>query len=91
MAQAKNESVSDDDFIDADDSSDDVEIEASGDTDTVISDEAYSLAAKNKTREELARQIEEFLARGGQINTVNPNVTSDPPRKPSSAYGSHPI
>jgi translation initiation factor 1 (eIF-1/SUI1) len=50
-----------------------------------------SLAAKNREREELAKQIEEFLARGGTINEVDSNVCSDPPQKPSSNYGSRPI
>jgi len=51
----------------------------------------YSLASKNKEREELDRQIAEFLARGGKIDKVESNVCADPPQKPSSNYGSRPI
>jgi len=51
----------------------------------------HSLAAKNREREELQRQIEEFLARGGKINQVDSSVCADPPQKPTSNYGSRPI
>ncbi len=51
----------------------------------------YSLASKDKERAELDRQIEEFLARGGQISHVDTHVCADPPQKPSSSYGSRPI
>ena len=50
-----------------------------------------SLAAKNREREELQKQIEEFLARGGKISQVDANVCADPPQKPNSSYGSRPI
>jgi hypothetical protein len=35
--------------------------------------------------------MEEFLARGGQVQEVEPNVVADPPKKPDSKYGSRPI
>ncbi len=50
-----------------------------------------SLAARNKAREEMAAEVEAFLARGGQIQQVDDNVMADPPRKPQSSYGSRPI
>lgn len=50
-----------------------------------------SLAARNKVREEMAAEVEAFLARGGQIQQVDDNVMADPPRKPQSSYGSRPI
>lgn len=50
-----------------------------------------SLAARNKIRESLQSEIEAFLARGGKIQQVGDNVMSDPPKKPTSNYGSRPI
>jgi len=50
-----------------------------------------SLAARNKVRESMAADVEAFLARGGQIKKIDDNVMSDPPRKPTSNYGSRPI
>ncbi|MFG3696205.1 transcriptional regulator SutA [Stutzerimonas stutzeri] len=57
---------------------------------TVV-EELPSLEAKQKEREELARAMEEFLARGGRVQEVEPNVVADPPKKPDSKYGSRPI
>jgi hypothetical protein len=51
----------------------------------------FSIASRQKIRDELDAQIAEFLARGGQINEVDPNVTADPPKKPTSDYGGRPI
>ncbi|GAB6390082.1 transcriptional regulator SutA [Stutzerimonas marianensis] len=58
---------------------------------TVVVDELPSLEAKQREREELARAMEEFLARGGRVQEVEPNVVADPPKKPDSKYGSRPI
>ncbi len=54
-------------------------------------EELPSLEAKQKEREELARAMEEFLARGGKVQEVEPNVVADPPKKPDNKYGSRPI
>jgi len=54
-------------------------------------DELPSIEAKQKERDALARAMEEFLARGGKVQEVEPNVVSDPPKKPDSKYGSRPI
>ena len=54
-------------------------------------DELPSLEAKQKERDALARAMEEFLARGGKVQEVEPNVVADPPKKPDSKYGSRPI
>ncbi|GLS27084.1 hypothetical protein [Marinibactrum halimedae] len=51
----------------------------------------HSVSAKEIERSELQKQIDEFLSRGGKITEVEPNVTADPPQKPSSNYGSRPI
>ena len=48
-------------------------------------------ASKHAEREELNRQIEAFLAAGGTIDYVEPNILADPPKRPTSNYGSQPI
>jgi hypothetical protein len=50
-----------------------------------------SAARKQAEREELNQQIEAFLASGGRINYVEANLLADPPKKPTSNYGSQPI
>ncbi len=50
-----------------------------------------TVASRQKLRDEMAAEIEVFLARGGEIAQIEPNVTADPPRKPDSDYGSRPI
>jgi len=54
-------------------------------------DEMPSVEAKEKDREALARAMDEFLARGGTVQEIEPNVVADPPKKPDSKYGSRPI
>ncbi|NRH27716.1 MULTISPECIES: transcriptional regulator SutA [Pseudomonas] len=54
-------------------------------------DDLPSVEAKQKERDALAQAMEEFLARGGKVQEVEPNVVSDPPKKPDSKYGSRPI
>ena len=53
--------------------------------------EARSVASQQSLREQMAREVEEFLARGGRINVIEPTVSADPPVRPSSDYGSLPI
>ncbi|BAN51225.1 transcriptional regulator SutA [Metapseudomonas resinovorans] len=54
-------------------------------------EEMPSIEAKQKERDALARAMDEFLARGGKVQEVEPNVVADPPKKPDSKYGSRPI
>ncbi|MCY1199325.1 Transcriptional regulator SutA [compost metagenome] len=54
-------------------------------------EELPSIEAKQKERDALAKAMEEFLARGGKVQEVEPNVVADPPKKPDSKYGSRPI
>lgn len=54
-------------------------------------EELPSIEAKQKDRDSLAQAMEAFLARGGKVQEVEPNVVSDPPKKPDSKYGSRPI
>lgn len=53
--------------------------------------ESASAAEKRRLREQLEADMEAFLKRGGQVQTVAENVRADPPRKPDIQYGSAPI
>ncbi len=53
--------------------------------------EDFSIASRQKIRDEIEDQVAAFLARGGKINEVPPNVTADPPKKPTPDYGGRPI
>ena len=57
----------------------------------VTEDDLPSLEAKQSERDALAAAMEEFLARGGKVQEIDPNVVADPPKKPDSKYGSRPI
>lgn len=50
-----------------------------------------SIAARENLRKQIQSDVEAFLAAGGVINEIPPNVVSDPPRKPQSNYGGQPI
>lgn len=50
-----------------------------------------SLAARNKARQTVQADIDAFLAQGGRIQQVGDDIMSDPPKKPTSNYGSRPI
>ena len=53
--------------------------------------EDFSIASRQKARDELEAHIAAFLARGGAISEVAANVTADPPKKPTPDYGGRPI
>lgn len=50
-----------------------------------------TIAERQRQRDQVAAEIEAFLARGGGITTIDDNVRADPPKKPESNYGSRPI
>ena len=50
-----------------------------------------SVSSRAHVRNQLEDDIEAFLAKGGAIQRVDPHITADPPKKPSSSYGSRPI
>lgn len=54
-------------------------------------EELPGIEAKQKERDALARAMEEFLARGGKVQEVEPNVVADPAKKPDGKYGSRSI
>lgn len=47
--------------------------------------------AKDKIRSQLQDDIAAFLQNGGKVQLIDQDVRADPPKKPSSAYGSNPI
>lgn len=49
--------------------------------------EDFSIAARQRMREELNAQVEAFLARGGKINELPTAFNSVPPKKPASDFG----
>ena len=53
--------------------------------------DSYSINARQKVRDQLARDMEAFMKRGGMVQRIADNVRADPPRKPSTDYGSAPI
>jgi hypothetical protein len=95
--------MTDEDAID-DDIEDSLEEDEDEDTDVVDSDDGlataskateviddFSIAARQRLRDELEDQVAAFLARGGQIHEIPPNATADPPKKPTPDYGGRPI
>ncbi|MGH1471954.1 MAG: hypothetical protein ACRBCS_12215 [Cellvibrionaceae bacterium] len=53
--------------------------------------EDRTVTSRARIRQELTDQMEAFLATGGQIANVANGITADPPKKPTSNYGSRPI
>ena len=83
------------DADDADDSLDSDDVSYSSPASKVAAEsealEDFSIASRQKARDELEAQIAAFLAKGGKINEVPANVTADPPKKPTPDYGGRPI
>ncbi len=50
-----------------------------------------SISSKQTIRRQLQEDIELFLKKGGSVQRVGTHITADPPKKPSSNYGSRPI
>ncbi len=53
--------------------------------------ETLTVSSKESLRRQLEEEMARFLAQGGQIKEIPPDVTADPPQKPVSNYGSKPI
>jgi len=53
--------------------------------------EDRTVTSRSQIRKELTDQMEAFIAMGGQIASVANGITADPPKKPTSNYGSRPI
>lgn len=46
---------------------------------------------RDSMRVKIRSDVEEFLANGGAIREIAPNIVADPPKKPQSNYGGQPI
>lgn len=53
--------------------------------------ETLTVSSKDALRRQLEEEMERFLAKGGKVQEIPPDVTADPPQKPVSNYGSKPI
>lgn len=53
--------------------------------------EERTVESRNKLRQSLNNQIDEFLKNGGEIEKVPANVTADVPIKPNGEYGNRPL
>lgn len=53
--------------------------------------ESLTVSSKEALRRQLEEEMERFLAKGGKVQEIPPDVTADPPKKPESNYGSKPI
>lgn len=53
--------------------------------------ETLTVSSKEALRRQLEEEMARFLAQGGRIQEIPPDVTTDPPQKPVSNYGSKPI
>ena len=53
--------------------------------------ESRNVASKENIRQRLKDDVEAFHAKGGNIDKIDPHITSDPPKKPESNYGRRPI
>lgn len=53
--------------------------------------ETLTVSSKESLRRQLEEEMARFLAQGGKIKEIPPDVTTDPPQKPVSNYGSKPI
>jgi hypothetical protein len=97
------ESINDDEveepLEDEEDDTDDTEL---ADSDNIVTTSSsskaaaeviddFSIASRQRARDELDAQVAAFLARGGKIDEVPPSVTADPPKKPAPDYGGRPI
>lgn len=103
MANDELENYEEDDEVVGMDDEDEEDDDVSSSTTVVATEDTESLEeiaaaaasasvkARNKVRDSMAADIEAFLARGGQIQQIDDNVMQDPPRKPTSNYGSRPI
>jgi len=53
--------------------------------------EFRTIASRKRLHEKVDHDVEAFLAKGGEIQQVDPHVTADPIERPRSQYGQRPI
>lgn len=79
-----------DDVVDySEDHDDDLDDEVAVDIGGAIAAESTdsNIAARQLVREELSRQVAEFLARGGQIREIPSSAQAERPVKPVADFG----
>tara|TARA_B110000967_G_C18605798_1_gene421504 strand:+ start:253 stop:450 length:198 start_codon:yes stop_codon:yes gene_type:complete len=54
-------------------------------------DDVRTIEAKNSIQNQLESDMAAFLSKGGLVEEVDANITSDPPSRPASKYGGQPI
>lgn len=57
----------------------------------LVDAETLTVSSKESARRQLEEEMERFLASGGKIRQIPADESADPPRKPTSNYGSKPI
>ena len=87
MSDEDNDILEEDDAVEIEDAESETESSA------VVDDAPfnYDTTGREQIRQQLQSDVEAFLAKGGRINEIEPNVVADPPRKPQSNYGGQPI
>ncbi|MBR9909887.1 MAG: hypothetical protein GYB33_05980 [Gammaproteobacteria bacterium] len=53
--------------------------------------EDHTVASRQRIRNQLNAEIAEFLARGGKIQVLDPNVVAEPPQVPANDYNRLPL
>ncbi len=91
LSAAGDSEVDDSDDDDSEDAAPTGKSKAKSKAKAAVEEDMPSVEAKQKERDALAQAMEDFLARGGQVQAIEPNVVADPPKKPDSKYGSRPI
>lgn len=84
------------DVIDDEEEAEDDELEDEVDTELSSGSKAelpedFSIAARQRLRDELSSQVEAFLAQGGQIREIPSSLNSSRPKKPVSDFGDRPL
>jgi len=52
---------------------------------------ARTPACNEDARQQMASEVDVFLAQGGAVTSVEQGHRADPPKKPENKYGSRPI
>lgn len=67
--------------------------ESSSDSGLITYDDGRerTLSSREAERRKLEEEMKQFLSGGGEIRQIDRDVRMDPPKKPTSNYGSRPI
>lgn len=78
--------LDDDEEVTVEDEAEEADSELSYSSHKKEQPEDFSIAARQRLRDELSRQIEAFLARGGHIHEIPSTLNDTRPKKPVSDY-----